>query len=138
MPRFVILLHECPGDRPRATHCDLMLEVGSALETWALRQVPQGWCELDLSQDLFARSNSVKAQRIADHRLAYLDYEGPVSGDRGSVRRLDAGQYRVGPTANGRVLDGQFVRGEIEVVPRPGAGATYQLTFRASERLTDS
>ena len=33
--------------------------------------------------------------RLADHRLAYLDYEGPISGERGSVTRWDEGQYAV-------------------------------------------
>ncbi len=33
----------------------------------------------------------VNAERIADHRPAYLDYEGPISGDRGSVRLLSRG-----------------------------------------------
>ena len=30
-----------------------------------------------------------------DHRLAYLDYEGPVSGGRGSVTRWDQGTYEL-------------------------------------------
>ena len=30
---------------------------------------------------------------LPDHRRAYLDYEGPVSGDRGSVTRVEAGEY---------------------------------------------
>ncbi|MFO0203155.1 MAG: hypothetical protein ACK528_08500, partial [Alphaproteobacteria bacterium] len=34
-------------------------------------------------------------ERIANHRLLYLDYEGPVSGDRGHVTRWDWGEYRV-------------------------------------------
>ena len=31
------------------------------------------------------------ATRIADHRCRYLTYEGPLSADRGEVRRVDAG-----------------------------------------------
>lgn len=34
-------------------------------------------------------------ERIANHRLLYLDYEGPVSGGRGHVTRWDWGEYRV-------------------------------------------
>ena len=30
---------------------------------------------------------------LADHRLAYLDYEGPISGGRGTVARWDCGTY---------------------------------------------
>lgn len=33
----------------------------------------------------------VDAERIADHRSLYLDYEGPVRGDRGRVERLVRG-----------------------------------------------
>jgi len=32
-----------------------------------------------------------EAERIADHRRAYLEYEGGISGGRGSVRRLVGG-----------------------------------------------
>lgn len=35
------------------------------------------------------------AEQLADHRLAYLEYEGPVSGNRGQVTRWDAGQYQI-------------------------------------------
>ncbi|MCE9524843.1 MAG: hypothetical protein K8R36_02165, partial [Planctomycetales bacterium] len=28
-----------------------------------------------------------------DHRLAYLEYEGPVSGNRGTVSRVEEGEY---------------------------------------------
>ena len=33
------------------------------------------------------------AEAIGDHRLAYLDYEGPLSGNRGSVTCWDRGYY---------------------------------------------
>jgi hypothetical protein len=32
---------------------------------------------------------------LPDHRPFYLDYEGSISGDRGSVTRWDQGTYRV-------------------------------------------
>ena len=32
---------------------------------------------------------------LPDHRLAYLDYEGPISGGRGNVVRWDRGRYEV-------------------------------------------
>ncbi len=82
MPRYVILLHEMPPGGERPTHWDLMLELGGSLRTWALAAEP-------------ALETTCDAQQLADHRLAYLDYEGPVSGDRGSVTRWDAGRYHV-------------------------------------------
>lgn len=81
MPRFVVLYHECPGDRPRPSHWDFMLEAGGALRTWALSCAPDGLTEQ-------------VADELPDHRIAYLDYEGPVSGDRGQVTRWDTGDFR--------------------------------------------
>jgi hypothetical protein len=36
-----------------------------------------------------------EAERIAGHRQEYLVYEGPVSGNRGTVRREGTGECRV-------------------------------------------
>jgi hypothetical protein len=80
MPRFVVLRHELPADSQRSLHWDLMLERDGVLLTWALAEEP-------------TLGKAISAVRLADHRLAYLDYEGPVSGDRGTVTRWDAGEY---------------------------------------------
>ena len=47
----------------------------------------------DLVVDAPARTGGARltAHRIDDHRPEYLVYEGPLSGDRGSVRRLARG-----------------------------------------------
>lgn len=76
MPRFVVLKHE----HPRGLHWDFMLEAGEHLATWALPEEPTEGRELT-------------AEMLPDHRRAYLDYEGPVSGDRGRVWRWDSGAY---------------------------------------------
>lgn len=34
-------------------------------------------------------------ERLPDHRTRYLDYEGPISGGRGSVRRIAGGSFSV-------------------------------------------
>lgn len=78
MPRFVILRH----DSPRGLHWDFLLEMGQALKTWALPRPPEPAVEMT-------------CEGLPDHRLLYLDYEGPVSGDRGSVTRWDRGTYEV-------------------------------------------
>jgi len=78
MPRFVILRH----DAPRGRHFDLMLERGRALVTWALGEPPEPGLETD-------------AEPLPDHRIAYLDYEGPISGGRGSVTRWDHGEFDI-------------------------------------------
>jgi len=74
--RYVILHHEVGGGE----HWDLMLERGDVLLTWQLPHEPVSPADLP-----------VPAHRIQDHRKAYLEYEGPVSGDRGNVTRVDHG-----------------------------------------------
>ena len=55
MLRFVLLLHDCPHDKPRPTHCDLMFEAGDSLATWALATLPSDWqASLDDPQLKFA------------------------------------------------------------------------------------
>jgi hypothetical protein len=78
MQRYVILQH----DTAEGQHFDFMLEMGGALKTWSLSQPPLKGVEMD-------------AEALPDHRLAYLDYEGPISGGRGTVTRWDRGTYEV-------------------------------------------
>ncbi len=78
MPHYVILQHETAGGR----HFDFMLEMGGVLKTWSLAQPPVEGVEIN-------------AKALSDHRPAYLDYEGPISGDRGSVTRWDRGAYEI-------------------------------------------
>ncbi len=80
MPRYVVLRHEMPAGAARSSHWDFMLERGDVLRTWALPQPP----------DVAA---SQVVELLPDHRLAYLEYEGAVSGGRGKVSRWDAGSY---------------------------------------------
>jgi hypothetical protein len=82
MPRFVILRHEMPPGSGRGTHFDLMLEVGGVLRTWSIPELP-------------SPDKLIQAEALLDHRLAYLDYEGTVAGNRGSVSRVDEGEYEV-------------------------------------------
>ncbi len=75
MPRFAILAHDQPFP-----HWDLFLEAGPVLHSWRILE-PLG------------PGRTVPANAIGDHRLIYLDYEGPVSGDRGRVTRVDSGTF---------------------------------------------
>jgi len=75
MPRFVILEHDWP-----TLHWDFLLEAGPVLRAWRLLAEP-------------APGTPSPAEPNADHRLLYLDYEGPVSGNRGTVKRWDAGTF---------------------------------------------
>src|SRR5260221_12104572 len=82
MGRFVILRHESPAEFKPGMHWDLMLEAGNALQTWALALEP-------------APGIAIAADELPDHRLEYLDYEGPISGNRGTVSRWDAGRFEM-------------------------------------------
>jgi hypothetical protein len=130
MQRFVLLLHYCPNDRPRPTHCDLMFEAGESLATWVLATLPADWhASLDDPQLKSASNNVVDAERLPDHRLAYLDYEGPVSSGRGSVRRLDAGTYATASEPYEFVIEGGILRGSILLRPPSEQHELWRLTF---------
>ena len=77
MPRFVVLTHDHPF-----LHWDLMLEQNGRLRTWRLLGEPRAGAV-------------VETEALPDHRIEYLDYEGPVSGGRGSVHRVEVGEYAV-------------------------------------------
>ena len=119
MPRFVLLTHEC--SLPSASHWDLMLEHAGVLLTWRLSQLPEAW--RSVAPGVGGGLTQLEAERIADHRIAYLDYEGPISGNRGRVTRWDRGHYnRLEETTDSlRVeLEGDRVRGVVELpIGRP-------------------
>lgn len=90
MARTVVLLHVLPdGSR----HFDWLFEQAGSSEleplddhrsliTFRLQYRPDAAEVLD-------------AERLEDHRRRYLEYEGPVSGNRGEVRRVLDGTCEV-------------------------------------------
>jgi hypothetical protein len=77
MPRrLVILEHDHPF-----LHWDLLLEEEYSARTWRLLRKP-------------CLGEPIAAEPLPNHRLMYLDYEGVVSGDRGTVKRFLAGTYQ--------------------------------------------
>jgi len=114
---FVILIHS--GNGP--THYDLMIRQDQALATW----------QLDLSPADLLPGQALTARRLQDHRLEYLDYEGPVSRQRGEVRRLDRGPCRLldcHPTAWRVQLEGPVVRGLFQLEPSALPDGHWALT----------
>jgi hypothetical protein len=103
-----------------------MLEADGVLWTWELRELPATWARA-LGCETAGATDSVPATRLADHRLAYLDYEGPVSGGRGSVTRVACGEFEwhahlpecVEVVLQGDLLQGKAAirGGELVVVP---------------------
>ena len=77
--RFVVQEHRKNQD----VHWDLMLEEGEHLATWQTPAPPEQWGDIPLT-----------CQKIFDHRLKYLAYEGSLSDNRGEVRIVAAGTYQ--------------------------------------------
>ena len=77
MPRFVILTHDHPH-----LHWDFFLEEGDVLRGWRLAEEPMA-------------GKPIAATIQSPHRKLYLDYEGPVSKNRGYVTRRDFGEYSI-------------------------------------------
>jgi hypothetical protein len=118
MPRFVVIEH----DHPRGRHWDLMLEIGSVLATWALDRPPDA-------------AGPIPATSLPDHRTSYLDYEGPISGGRGSVSRWDAGEYQLhsrSETELTATLAGEKLTGRIFLTHRGDDPARWQFCFEPS------
>lgn len=119
--RYVILEHDWP-----TRHWDLMLEEGDHLRTWRLAEPPQV-------------GRPVAAEESFPHRMVYLDYEGPVSGDRGRVDRWDAGTYvllRMEPDQVGVHLTGTRLTGTLTLARRDGD--IWQVAYWDSSKETGS
>jgi hypothetical protein len=115
MPQYVILDHETQSGR----HFDFMLDMGGVLKTWSLPQPIRPGVEID-------------AQQLPDHRPAYLDYEGPVSGDRGSVTRWDGGTYNVQRQSESELivrLTGEKLIGQVSLQRSPAAHNCWRCIF---------
>jgi len=117
MSRFAVLRH----DSPRGLHWDLLLEMGETLKTWALSQPPTAAVE-------------IACEALPDHRLAWLDYEGPVSGDRGWVVRWDQGTYQIERQSEEElivVLAGQWLVGRASLRRVPDQPGQWRFVLAA-------
>ncbi|MCS7032404.1 MAG: hypothetical protein NZ561_00235 [Phycisphaerae bacterium] len=84
--RFVVLRHSGWG----LTHYDILLEPQEAAPS--LISFHAGAWPIRTCQPL---------QRVQDHRREYLTLEGPISGGRGQVRRVAAGECLAHPGPQG-------------------------------------
>lgn len=115
MPQFVLLEHDHP-----VLHWDFMLESGDVLLTWRLDRIPAEACEFDVVA-------------LSDHRKAYLDYEGPVSGDRGSVVRVDRGTFELLSSEDGSMttcLSGRRLQGTAQLQKFSADGSPGESMWR--------
>jgi len=81
LDEFVILFHQVPKQADRRDHWDLMLQDQDRLLTWELASRPEVGA-------------TVRATRLPDHRLTYLDFEGPLSKNRGIVSQWEKGRFQ--------------------------------------------
>ena len=98
-----------------------MLETGPVLATWALQLPPDS-------------PGPIPAEALSDHRPAYLDYEGPISGGRGSVTRWDQGSYQLqhhGPSERVALLAGEKLHGRATLRQSPERPDRWQFSFEA-------
>lgn len=115
--RFVILFHSVTDEfaktSGRDSHWDLMLESDGVLKTWAL--------DLNLIERIQQNEKLVfefKAYQLPDHRIDYLTYEGPISGCRGNVLRLESGDINWKQKESNQVsveLDSKQVKGTLSL-----------------------
>lgn len=99
--QFVIQQHTTP----EGVHWDLMLEMDGTLWTWRLTVPP---AEIE--------NEPVTAERINDHPLRFLTYEGPVQNNTGNVTLADKGTFLLTEQTNislavafaGKILGGTF------------------------------
>lgn len=80
MNRFAVLHHVFPPNHEREDHWDLLFEWEGKLLTWSLKMP--------------LKPGQIPASPLQDHRLEYLEFEGEIAGDRGSVTRILEGTYR--------------------------------------------
>ncbi|MGH2272086.1 DNA polymerase ligase N-terminal domain-containing protein [Anaerohalosphaeraceae bacterium U12dextr] len=77
---YVIQQHTTPD----GCHWDLMLQRGDCLWTW----------RMPVSPEQILSTACVQMERIADHPLRFLSYEGPVQNHTGQVTIADRGVFR--------------------------------------------
>jgi hypothetical protein len=110
--RFVILWHEVDNMPGRQNHYDFLLESAGFFITIELSELP--W-EVAL----------VRGKVLSPHRLEYWDLEGPISGNRGCVRRITRGNYQMVPTEQNAwklTLDSAEVQTVLAIRAEPTVG----------------
>lgn len=118
MTRYAILEHR----QGNQVHWDFFLQRGAVLQAWRLEEPPQP-------------NTTMQCSSAPDHRLVYLDYEGPLSGDRGHVKRWDWGEYRLEldtPTAIAITVTGHRLLGSLELERDTPGETQWRLTYHAT------
>lgn len=138
MKKFALLHHEMPAGAPTPSHWDLLFEQACARGNdesnclFALRLLEFPKLEVkagEVSTKAVGRISTsdsppgplvafqqIRAERLVDHRRHYLTYEGPISRDRGVVRRVAQGTYRMSAGADRPNVSDLHGGGRIELL----------------------
>ncbi len=81
MPEFVIQKHTHTNN---PAHWDVMLRQGDTLLTWRITVPPEKMHGIP-----------IEAEKISDHPLKFLTYQGTVNNGKGNVEIADAGTYEL-------------------------------------------
>ncbi len=128
--RFAVQRHETPDSAE--SHFDLLVERDGVLVTFRVD-------DLDALAEL-AEGERLAVERIADHRIIYLDFEGSISGDRGTVTLRDRGPGEVRPRGDGSLdlrVAGDRVRGTFRAAPAAPEAEAAPLGPWVLERVPD-
>ena len=98
MPRTVVLRHDLPDG---SSHFDWLIarddrERGADERVLVAFRLAASPADPNVSR--------LPATRMPDHRVLYLDYQGPVSGDRGTVTRVGEGWAAIDREHEDRIL----------------------------------
>jgi hypothetical protein len=101
LKRFVVQQHTREG----SVHWDLMLESGNILKTWRLDASPE-----------HIGSEPIAAEKIFDHDLKFLTYQGVINKglgriciiDEGIFQTLDETEKTIRLHLQGKLLSGNF------------------------------
>ncbi|MBM80634.1 MAG: hypothetical protein CMJ78_08585 [Planctomycetaceae bacterium] len=102
-------------------HWDFLLEEPESLRTWRLMTEPD-------------TGSTIAAEALPAHRKLYLDYEGPVSGDRGCVTQWDSGQFEYQTNEIDTiqtVLQGKKLEGTAQLIRQ--SDDAWEFKFNAAE-----
>src|SRR5258708_65677 len=110
--RFVVLHHT--GWPSHSDHYDLMLDRSDGGD-----DAEKVLMTFGTKSDEFPNPGA-KLRRLADHRRAYLYFEGPLSAGRGTVKRADEGGFQMidgNPERMKFVLNGMRLKGTFTLTP---------------------
>ena len=102
--RFVVHEHSTAD----GTHWDLMLETENILQTFRLDTLPQ---------QIF--QTPVNAEKIHDHPLKFLTYQGHVQNGKANVRIVDSGTYAIPHQTNNKIeihFNGEILNGRFALI----------------------